>query len=177
MIHDSGDSDSNSTCWTRREALSFLGLGATFSQRTAFGTKAPRFSRGAVIRTVLKDISPDSVTGETLFHEHMSVAYSRTERQSKLPPPSTADIRPVIADVNEVAKAGVSCIVDGGHPDMGRNMEQLRQIARETKVYIVGSTGFYMENKFQGGGCRQDGRRRVGWKFHYLRKVSNHHPG
>jgi predicted metal-dependent phosphotriesterase family hydrolase len=67
-----------------------------------------------VIRTVLKDISPDSVTGEILFHEHMSVAYNRTERQLTLPPPSTADIRPVIADVKEAAKAGVSLIVDGG---------------------------------------------------------------
>ena len=146
MIHDSRSSDS--TCWTRREALSFLGLGAAFSQRAVFGAKAPRYARGAVIRTVLKDISPDSVTGEILFHEHMSVAYSRTERQLKLPPPSTADIRTVIADVNEVAKAGVSCIVDGGHPDMGRNMDQLRQIAAETRVYIVGSTGFYMENNY-----------------------------
>src|SRR5579863_2312646 len=54
MIHNSRNSDS--TCWTRREALRFLGLGAAFSQHAVFGAKAPRFSRGAVIRTVLKDI-------------------------------------------------------------------------------------------------------------------------
>ena len=149
MIHDSTSYDPTGPRWTRRRALSFLGMGAAaWSQRTVFGARAPRFSKDAVIRTVLKDISPDSVTGETLFHEHMSVAYSRTERQLKLPPPSTADIRPVIADVNEAAKAGVSCIVDGGHPDMGRNIEQLRQIATETKVFIVASTGFYMENNY-----------------------------
>ena len=88
---------------TRREALALLGATAL--------ARAEQFPKGAVIRTVLKDISPDSVNGETLFHEHMSVAYSRTERQLKLPPPSTTDIRPVIADVKEAAKAGVSCIV------------------------------------------------------------------
>jgi phosphotriesterase-related protein len=149
MIHDSKMHAANSVRWTRREALSLLGLGAAaLSERPAAAAKVLQFSKGAVIRTVLKDISPDSVSGETLFHEHMSVAYSRTERQLKLPPPSTADIRPVIADVKEAAKAGVSCIVDGGHPDMGRNMEQLKQIATETNVYIVGSTGFYMENNY-----------------------------
>ena len=31
---------------------------------------------------------------------------------------------------------------------MGRNMEQLRQIAEETSVCIVGSTGFYMKNNY-----------------------------
>jgi phosphotriesterase-related protein len=149
MIHDSRNYGPDSVRWTRRTALRFLGLGAAaWSQGAVFAARAAQFPKGAVIRTVLKDISPDSVTGETLFHEHLSVAYSRTERQLKLPPPSTADIRPVIADVKEAAKAGVSCIVDGGHPDMGRNIEQLRQIATETQVYIVGSTGFYMENNY-----------------------------
>jgi phosphotriesterase-related protein len=149
MTLDSKMHDANSVPWTRREVLSFLGLGtAALSERSAVAAKVLHFSKGTVIRTVLKDISPDSVNGETLFHEHMSVAYSRTERQLKLPPPSATDIRPVIADVKEAAKAGVICIVDGGHPDMGRNMEQLKQIASETNVYIVGSTGFYMENNY-----------------------------
>ena len=149
MIHDSKITDSHPVRLTRREALMLVGAGTTaLSQRAVLGAKPPQFSKGAVIRTVLKDISPESVTGETLFHEHLSVAYSRTERQSKLPPPSTAHIGPVIQDVKDVAKAGVTCIVDGGHPDMGRNMEQLKQIAMETSVYIVASTGFYMENNY-----------------------------
>jgi phosphotriesterase-related protein len=149
MIHDSNTHHANSTRWTRRAVLNFFGLGAAaWSQRFAAGAKGPQFSKGVVIRTILKDIPPDSVKGETLFHEHMSVAYNRTERQLKLPPPSTADIRPVIADVQAAAKAGVSLIVDGGHPDMGRNIDQLKQIAAETGVYIVGSTGFYLENNY-----------------------------
>jgi len=149
MIHDSKRNDSSRVGLTRREALVLIGAGAAaLSQRAALGAKAPQFSKGSVIRTVLKDISPESVTGETLFHEHLSVAYSRTERQLKLPPPSTTDISPVIEDVKEAAKAGVTCIVDGGHPDMGRNIDQLKQVATETNVHIVGSTGFYMENNY-----------------------------
>jgi hypothetical protein len=103
---------------TRRHALMLFGVGATaLSQPSVLASQAPQFPKGAVIRTVLKDLSPELVTGETLFHEHLSVAYSRTERH-------------------------------GGHPDMGRNLEQLKQIARETSVYIVGSTGFYLENNY-----------------------------
>jgi len=149
MTDNSNMPDSKSMRPTRRDALMLFGVGAVaLSQRSVLASKAPQFPKGAVIRTVLKDISPESVTGETLFHEHLSVAYSRTERQLKLPPPSTSDIGPVIEDVKEARKAGVSLIVDGGHPDMGRNIEQLRQIARETSVYIVGSTGFYVENNY-----------------------------
>ena len=149
MIHNPKMHDPASLHRTRREVLASIGLGAAvLSPRSAAGAKTPQFSKGSVIRTVLQDISPDSVTGETLFHEHLSAAYSRTERQLKLPPPSTADIGPVMADVKEAARAGVSCIVDGGHPDMGRNIEHLKQIAKETNVYVVGSTGFYMENNY-----------------------------
>jgi len=134
---------------TRREALGWFGMGVVgLLPRSVLASKPAPFPKGAVIRTVLEDVTPDSITGETLFHEHLSVAYSRTERQLKLPPASTSDLGPVIEDVKEVAQAGVSCIVDGGHPDMGRNLEQLKLIARETHVYIVGSTGFYLENNY-----------------------------
>jgi phosphotriesterase-related protein len=149
MIHPAKMHNRASAHWTRREALAFIGWGAAaMSPCSSYGAKTPQFPKGAVIRTVLNDISPDSVMGEILFHEHLSAAYNRTERQLKLPPPSTADIGPVIADVKEAAKAGVSLIVDGGHPDMGRNLEHLKQISKETGVHVVGSTGFYLENNY-----------------------------
>src|ERR1700740_1006523 len=89
MIYDFRNYGPDSVRWTHRTARRFLGVGAAaWSQGAVFAAKAAQFPKGAVIRTVLKDISPDSVTGETLFHEHLSVAYSRTERQLKLPPPS-----------------------------------------------------------------------------------------
>jgi predicted metal-dependent phosphotriesterase family hydrolase len=44
--------------------------------------------------------------------------------------------------VNRAAAEGVRCIVDGGHTDMGRKMNDLRTIAGKTKVHIVASGGF-----------------------------------
>jgi hypothetical protein len=135
--------------WTRRKALGFLGAGAAFSLGVADAAKAPSIPKGAVIRTLFKDIAPETITGEILFHEHLSIDYNRTERQLKLPPPSTTD-RGQVADLKEVARAGVQLVVDGGHPDMGRNMDQLKQIARDSGMYIVASTGFLYGEQLSG---------------------------
>jgi len=42
----------------------------------------------------------------------------------------------------------VGCIVDGGHTDMGRKIENLRQIAERSGVFIVGSGGYYMDRSY-----------------------------
>ena len=104
---------------------------------------------GAIVRTIFADLAPeDLATGRTLFHEHLSAAYSRTELQPVLPPPSSADVVPVIEDVRTAAQNGVTCIVDGGHPDMGRNMEHLRQVSQETGVHVVASGGYYRQSTY-----------------------------
>src|SRR5215831_3583884 len=58
----------------RGDVLKLIGGGlsaAAWSDSAA----APQFPKGAIIRTVLKDLSPDALTGgATLFHEHMSLA-------------------------------------------------------------------------------------------------------
>ncbi|HXP89024.1 MAG TPA: hypothetical protein VN841_30160 [Bryobacteraceae bacterium] len=49
---------------------------------------------------------------------------------------------------DEVAKtksAGVACIVDGGHPDMGRSVDFLRQVSMKSGVPIVAGGGFYSQ--------------------------------
>ena len=129
----------------RRQAMNLLGAGglgllsrpAIDADLLAWPSQAARssaatltFPKGAVIRTVLKDLDPAALAGgQTLFHEHLDGEYSRTERQPVLPPPSTADISPVVAEVRAAAKVGVVCIVDGGHPDMGVNVDHLKQIS------------------------------------------------
>jgi predicted metal-dependent phosphotriesterase family hydrolase len=46
----------------------------------------------------------------------------------------------------EVAKhEGIACIVDGGHPDMGRDVGVLRQISMRSGLPIVASGGFYAQ--------------------------------
>ncbi len=94
--------------------------------------------QGAVIRTVLGDISPDAVSGVTLFHEHLSIRLSDE-------PSATDDVDNVIREMRLAAGEGVGCLVDGGHPDMRRDLDAVLRVANETDVHIVASGGYYME--------------------------------
>ena len=40
---------------------------------------------------------------------------------------------------------GIGCIVDGGHPDMGRDFKFLRQMSRKSGLPIVAGAGFYTQ--------------------------------
>ena len=160
---------------TRRAWLRLAGTGAGISVLSrdleTFGlvqTGAARkvtFPRGAVVRSVLKDIPPDELAGgATLFHEHLSINLSGLGRGTppagagaaeppKPPaspplPPITNDVDMITQLVNRAGGEGVSCIVDGGHTDMGRKMNDLRTIAGKTKVHIVASGGFYMARTY-----------------------------
>src|SRR6516162_218899 len=59
----------------RRDLLKLMGArlsGATWPES---GAAASQFPKGAIIRTVLKDLPPEALaTGALLFHEHMSLA-------------------------------------------------------------------------------------------------------
>lgn len=155
--------DSHSASLSRRQALGLLGVGAGIGLfasarqgatllaapwQVAAEAKKVTFPKGAIIRTILKDLTPDEVNGNILFHEHLDGVYSRDTRQLKLPPPSSQDITPVIADIKETMKTGLVCVVDGGHPDMGTNYEHLRQISRATGLHVVASGGYYVQNTY-----------------------------
>ena len=120
-------------------------------RRAVSGERQVSFPEGAVIRTIFSDLPPDALAqGTTLFHEHLDGVYSHEIRQLQLqlPPPSSANIAPVISDIEEAMKNGVICIVDGGHPDMGVNYEHLRQISTETGLHVVASGGYYLRNTY-----------------------------
>ena len=151
---------------TRREALSLLGAGAAASSvvglvgRSAVGAAgqaAPRvgpatFDRGAIVRTLLKDVPPAALgSGATLFHEHLSLSspYPYMPRPATPRPPHwSSDVDMVIQEVRAGGKDGVSCFVDGGHADMGRSLDNLRRIAKESGVHIVASGGFYLQTAY-----------------------------
>ena len=138
---------------TRRQAVRMLGAGGVAllaaPRPSIYGAQQVAFPEGAVIRTILSDLPPDALAqGTTLFHEHLDGVYSRETRQFQLPPPSSADIAPVIADIEEAMENGVICIVDGGHPDMGVNYDHLRQISTETGLHVVASGGYYLRNTY-----------------------------
>jgi phosphotriesterase-related protein len=161
--------------FSRREAIGLLGVSAGFGLtsawtadiaafmdwRTATSAKKLQLPRGAIIRTLLKDISPDTIAGATLFHEHLSIDMSLITSPGRYAvppppgrgaapagPPPSADVDLMVEEVKAAAQDGVSCIVDGGHPDMGRRLENLKQIAQRTSVHIVASGGYYMDRSY-----------------------------
>jgi phosphotriesterase-related protein len=157
---------------SRRQALHLLGIGtATAAISNAASAEATGFPKGAIIRTLLKDYAPEDLAGgATLFHEHMQLAPDFNARfaaataaaraANGLPPlparggrggpPAGPDImHNVDLMAAEVTKArnegGLACIVDGGHPDMGRNIDFLRQVSMKSGVPIVAGGGFYSQ--------------------------------
>jgi phosphotriesterase-related protein len=157
---------------TRRQALEVLGAAAVLPS-IAFADDLA-FPKGAIIRTLLKDYAPEELAGgATLFHEHMQLATdfnakfaaaAAAARAANGLPPAPArgganrggppPTRPpdIMHNVDlmaeEVAKVkanGIACIVDGGHPDMGRDVNFLRQVSMKSGVPIVAGGGFYSQ--------------------------------
>ncbi len=146
---------------TRREALGLIG--AAVLQGIASGADDPKFPKGAIIRTILKDLPPEALTGgATLFHEHLSlapdfmprwIALARPQQAGKAnptPPPSPQpffmqDLDLMSGELRTAAQEGVACIVDGGHPDMGRDLEFLKQLSMKSGVPIVAGCGYYSQ--------------------------------
>jgi len=133
--------------FTRREVIQLLGgaaglgmvAGCRFDQADPGLAGVPR---DAIIRTVLGDISPDAINGVTLFHEHLSIQLSPDRTFG------TDDVDHVIREIRVAAEEGVGCIVDGGHPDMRRDMDAVLRVANETDVHVVASGGYYMERYY-----------------------------
>jgi phosphotriesterase-related protein len=146
--------------FTRRKALRILGGSPSlFLARRGFGFKETSFPKDAIIRTVLKDLHPSELAGgSTLFHEHMSLssAYNNKIRATTaqgrgLPAPASEDtyfmedLGLMSDELAAAKKDGVACLVDGGHPDMGRSVPFLKQLSSRSGMHIVASGGYYTE--------------------------------
>jgi phosphotriesterase-related protein len=95
-----------------------------------------------VIRTILRDIAPNQMPeGAVLFHEHLSIQLGAN-------PSFHSDVELMITEVRAAQADGIACIVDGGHPDMARDIEAIRRIARESGMPIVASGGYYMQRTY-----------------------------
>lgn len=152
---------------TRRDILKVIGssVAAAAVQRIARAAGEVQLPAGAVIRTVLEDMRPEALAGgATLFHEHLSISYDsmmkmRAEfqallgtpgRQSPtLPPPTRPwfmeDLGLMVEEMRAAMSEGVACIVDGGHPDMGRDLEFLKQLSTRSGMPIVAGFGYYAQ--------------------------------
>jgi len=62
------------------------------------------------------------------------------------PPPDIMHNVDLMSDeVAKVKTAGIACIVDAGHPDMGRDINFIRQVSMKSGVPIVAGGGFYSQ--------------------------------
>lgn len=136
---------------TRREAMTLLGAGVA----AGAGVLSARQARAqtAIIRTLLADVSPDAVRGAILFHEHLSIRYPLTKALAEkagrpVPPSFTDDLDLMVEETRAAGADGVGVIVDGGHPDMDRDLAALTRIAKDSGVHIVASGGFYMQRNY-----------------------------
>ncbi len=163
--------DPRSLQWTRRDVLGVLGLGAAAAALPA--ATGPQFPKDAIIRTILKDLPPEALAGgATLFHEHLSLAPDFMPRwmanarasnpqaagRGNARPPAPAappapanqpffmeDLDLMTEEMKIAAQEGVGCIVDGGHPDMGRSFDFLKQLSIKSGMPIVAGGGFYSQ--------------------------------
>jgi predicted metal-dependent phosphotriesterase family hydrolase len=151
---------------SRRDLLRMIGASAAaaFAHRLGAAEDRSRFPSEAVIRTVLNDLPPEALAGgATLFHEHLSVGSDFMPRvmtqfrtllgpDAILPPPSSPEQRRLMEDLGVMAEEmrlaaaeGVACIVDAGHPDMGREFTFLKQLSSKSGMPIVAGAGYYTQ--------------------------------
>jgi len=160
---------------TRRDALrllSVLGLGTsagcgsgapvaeTPGAATTTATQAPPaappaadFPEGAMIRTVLGDVSPASLTKASLFHEHLQLGFAYYT--SPPMPIKGLDAQPtpeererflelVTEELKLAAADGVGLIVDAAltrRPE--QQLDNLKELAKRSSVHVVVAGGYY----------------------------------
>lgn len=121
---------------------------------------AVNFPSGAVIRSLLADLEPNRLgRGALLFHEHLSYNNdffarlgSETPQRpgSPLAGPFTGrnfmeDLDWMTEELQAAAKDGVSAVVDGGHADMGTDVEFLRLLSKRSGMPIIKGGGYYRQ--------------------------------
>jgi phosphotriesterase-related protein len=120
---------------SRREAMRLLGVGAgaagvASSTRASASAQRLRVPKGAVVRTILKDVAPDHLgTGAALIHEHVTAGN---------------DVNVLVDEVRASGQEGVSCLVDAatGKRRPGA-LEDLRTISTRSGVHIVAAGGYF----------------------------------
>lgn len=147
--------------YSRRQALAMMtgvaaGAAVNGSAPPLRAQGRAAIPRGAVIRTILKDVAPSAIKGHLLFHEHLSFGAAFFEKMRPAnaprpanPPPNYLDHpEKVIEEVKASMRDGVGLIVDGGHEDMATSWDQLKLVAEKTGLHVVASGGYYLQTTY-----------------------------
>ena len=115
------------------------------------------FPDRAIVRTILADVAPDTLShGAVLIHEHLSLnapcldrllgGARADQREMFLGSPDSPyfmqDVEVMVAEMQAAARDGVAAITDGGHADMGRSLELLREVSGKSGMPIIASGGY-----------------------------------
>jgi phosphotriesterase-related protein len=134
---------------TRREALRLIGgsggasllAGSGILSLAARGAAAPA-QAAPIIRTLRGDVAPGALgDGAVLFHEHFSIQIGAN-------PSFHADVDLMVEEARAAHADGIALIVDGGHPDMRRDLAALQRITTESGLPVVASGGYYMQRTY-----------------------------
>lgn len=160
---------------TRREAIGLLGgcVTAAAQSNSAAGPPFPEGSViRMVLRDVTPDALAG---GATLFHEHLSLSPDFMPKWMSLfgamnarasagaatapapqSPPVPIGVRPgekyflqdlelMTEELRAASNEGVACLVDAGHPDMGRSLDFLKRLSASSGMPIVSGAGYYTD--------------------------------
>jgi phosphotriesterase-related protein len=156
---------------SRRDVLSLLGAGAGFGAVTALAGRVGQaqtpgwltarssgnvtFPRGAVVRTVLKDVPPDALRGgATMMHEHLVGVgnYSSPPPPNACPMPCAPPVSaPVIQgldllveELKATAADGVTCIVNSTIVlPTEQQTQSLRELSTRSGMHIIAGGGSF----------------------------------
>lgn len=139
--------EQKSRALSRREAVTLLGVGAGLALLEPLRAQ----TRQPIVRTILRDVPPDAITGATLIHEHLSMGSTSTNPAVQF----YRDIDLMSAEVKACANDGVSCIVDVGNLDLDRSIDALRAIATRSGMLIVAGGGHHTRSVYPADTFRQ----------------------
>lgn len=97
----------------------------------------------APVQTVAGVVPADQL-GTTLIHEHLIVTDPELEKNLPHPEWNEATVAAgVRTQLEQLAELGVQTIVDLTVPGLGRDVGRIAELAAESPVHIVASTGYY----------------------------------
>ena len=95
-----------------------------------------------IIMTVNGPIAP-SVMGYTLSHEHIMVDFIGADKISKDRYKAGEVIETALPFLKQIKEKGCSTFVDCSPAYLGRDIQLLQQLSKETRLNIVTNTGYY----------------------------------